>query len=54
MGIGVEQSLALAYVDTGVGDGDALAVDVGGRRRVARIIPPSPYDPGGTRLRGQS
>ena len=49
----VGQSLALAYVDTGVGVGEVLAVDVVGRRRAARIIPPSPYDPNGTRLRGQ-
>ena len=49
----VETSLVLAYVDTAVGEGDMLTVDVVGRRRAARIIPPSPYDPGGTRLRGQ-
>jgi len=50
----VGQSLAMAYVDAAVVEGDALAVDVLGRSRAARIIPPSPYDPGGARLRGQA
>ena len=48
----VETSLVLAYVDAAVGEGDMLALNVVGRRRAARIILPSPYDPGGTRLRG--
>ena len=49
----VETSLVLAYVDAAVGEGDMLALNVVGRRRAARIIPPLPYDPGGTRWRGQ-
>jgi len=48
----VGQSLAMAYVDAGIAEGDAVTVDVMGRPRAARIIPPSPYDPGGARLRG--
>ena len=49
----VEQSLALAYVDTAVAEGAApLSVHVVGERRAGRILTEPPYDPKGLKLRG--
>src|SRR5690606_15783478 len=48
----VGKSLALAYVDSAVADDrPMLTVDVIGRPRPARIIPASPHDPSGARMR---
>ena len=47
------RSLALAYLDSAIiADGQPLEVDIVGIRRQARIIPDSPVDPSGARLRG--
>ncbi len=46
----VGQSLAMAYLDPAA-ETAALAVDVVGQRRAARVIAASPVDPGGHRLR---
>ena len=54
----VGQSLALAYVDTPLVEGDlrgaspSLVVDIVGEPRSAKLLPEPPYDPSGTRLRG--
>ena len=49
----VEQSLALAYVDTAVAEEAApLSVHVVGERRAGRILTEPPYDPKGLKLRG--
>ena len=49
----VEQSLALAYIDTAVAEGAApLSVHVVGERRAGRILTEPPYDPKGLKLRG--
>jgi dimethylglycine dehydrogenase len=49
----VQQSLALAYVDTAMCQTrDPLTVTIIGQPRPARILPAPPYDPAGTRLRG--
>ncbi len=46
------QSLALAYIDSAVIDeSPPLTVHVIGQPRPARIIPPSPHDPSGERMR---
>ena len=46
------KSLAMAYLDSAVvADAPSLAVDVVGVRRAARIIPASPVDPAGLRMR---
>jgi dimethylglycine dehydrogenase len=48
----VGMSLALAYVDTDlIAASPELAVFVVGEERPARILPESPYDPKGQRLR---
>jgi dimethylglycine dehydrogenase len=45
-------SLALAYVESSaIEDRAELGVDVVGIRRGTRIIPPSPVDPNGSRMR---
>ena len=46
----VGQSLAMAYLDPAA-ETAALAVDVVGHRRAARVVASSPVDPGGHRLR---
>ncbi len=46
----VGQSLAMAYLDPGA-ENAALAVDVVGQRRAARVIAASPVDPAGRRSR---
>lgn len=54
----VQQSLALAYVDTPLveqardGAGPDLVVDIVGDPRAARILVEPPFDPTGSRLRG--
>ncbi len=49
----VEKSLAMALVDAELAEpGTDLSVHVVGVERGARVIPPSPYDPGGTAMRG--
>ncbi|WP_200841102.1 GcvT family protein, partial [Geminicoccus flavidas] len=46
------KSLALTYLDSAlVTEGQPLEVDVVGIRRQARVIPPSPVDPPGERMR---
>jgi dimethylglycine dehydrogenase len=48
----VRRSLALAYLDRDAIDvGDELTVFVVGQPRSARILPETPYDPAGARLR---
>ena len=47
------KSLALALVDADLTEeGQELAVHVVGKRRAARVIAASPYDPAGTAMRG--
>ncbi len=46
----VGQSLAMAYLDP-TAEHATLDVDIVGQRRAARVIAPSPVDPGGRRLR---
>jgi dimethylglycine dehydrogenase len=49
----VGKSLALAFVDRAhTALGTAVEVHVAGVRRRAVIIPPSPHDPKGSRMRG--
>ncbi|MEM6758774.1 MAG: FAD-dependent oxidoreductase [Pseudomonadota bacterium] len=49
----VQKSLAMALVDTDcAAEGTELSVHVVGIERLALIIPPSPYDPAGTAMRG--
>ncbi|MEL6297862.1 MAG: FAD-dependent oxidoreductase [Pseudomonadota bacterium] len=49
----IGKSLALAYVDrAAAGIGTELGVHVVGDKRPATVIPPSPYDPDGKRMRG--
>jgi dimethylglycine dehydrogenase len=49
----VQQSLALAYVDTdSCQTREPLTVTIIGQPCPARILPAPPYDPAGTRLRG--
>jgi glycine cleavage system aminomethyltransferase T/glycine/D-amino acid oxidase-like deaminating enzyme len=50
-GPSVGQSLALAWVDAGIGPDDPLAVRCFGRDIAARIGPDRPFDPTGERLR---
>jgi dimethylglycine dehydrogenase len=46
------KSLALAYLDSGIiSGGQPLEVDIVGIRRRARVIPASPVDPSGARMR---
>jgi dimethylglycine dehydrogenase len=52
----VQKSLALAYVDRAIaedagGPAPALRVHIVGIERPCRIVPRSPYDPSGARMR---